>query len=69
MSMKRVLMLKILEYLREKVKVVDKELYEMLSKQFDISYSQFLTTIMQLEIEGFVVVSEGKDYTIMLKKS
>jgi len=60
---------KILEYLKAKGKVTDRELYDVLSKEFNISYNQLLSIIMQLEIEGFISVAFSRDYmTIMLKK-
>lgn len=65
---KRRIEFRILEYLKNKGKATDKELYEVLAKEFNISYNQLLTLIMRLEIEGFVTVSEGKDYVIMFKK-
>lgn len=68
MFSKRRIEFKILEYLKNRGKATDKELYEVLAKEFNISYNQLLALIMRLEIEGFVTVSEGKDYVIMFKK-
>jgi len=65
---KRKIAFKIVEYLKSKVKATDKELYELLSKEFNISYNQLLSLLMQLEIEGVITVYEGKDYIIILKK-
>jgi len=60
---------KILEYLKAKGKATDRELYDALSKEFNISYNQLLSIIMQLEIEGFISVVFSRDYmTIMLKR-
>ena len=68
MFSKRKIAFKILEYLRSRTKASVKELYEILSNEFDISYSQLSTLLMQLEIEGFLTVSEGKEYIVILKK-
>ncbi|MEM2296295.1 MAG: hypothetical protein QXZ41_04180 [Ignisphaera sp.] len=68
MFIKRKIAFKIVEYLKSKVKATDKELYELLSKEFNISYNQLLSLLMQLEIEGVITVYEGKDYIIILKK-
>ncbi|MEM4788244.1 MAG: hypothetical protein QXV06_00415 [Ignisphaera sp.] len=68
MFTKRKIAFKIIEYLKSKVKATDKELYELLSKEFNISYNQLLSLLMQLEIEGIVTVYEGKDYIVILKK-
>lgn len=68
MFTKRKIAFKIVEYLKSKVKATDKELYELLSKEFNISYNQLLSLLMQLEIEGVVTVYEGKDYIVILKK-
>jgi predicted transcriptional regulator len=65
---RRKIAFRIFEYLRSRTKASIKELYEVLSKEFDISYSQLLTLLMQLEIEGFLTVSEGKEYVVILKK-
>lgn len=68
MFSKKRITFRILEYLRNRTKATDKELYEVLSKEFNISYGQLLTLLMQLEIEGFIAVYEGKEYIILLKK-
>ncbi|MEM1541350.1 MAG: winged helix-turn-helix domain-containing protein [Ignisphaera sp.] len=69
MFFRRKIDFKILEYLKAKGKVTDRELYDVLSKEFNISYNQLLSIIMQLEIEGFISVAFSRDYmTIMLKK-
>jgi predicted transcriptional regulator len=65
---RRKIAFRIFEYLRSRTKASIKELYEVLLKEFDISYSQLLTLLMQLEIEGFLTVSEGKEYVVILKK-
>lgn len=68
MFSRRKIAFRIFEYLRSRTKASIKELYEVLLKEFDISYSQLLTLLMQLEIEGFLTVSEGKEYVVILKK-
>lgn len=68
MFFRRKIEARILEYLKNKGKATDKELYEVLSKEFNISYNQLLSIVMELEIEGFVTVSVSKDYVIIPKK-
>lgn len=68
MFSRRKIEFRILEYLKNKGKATDKELYEILSKEFGVSYNQLLSIIMQLEIEGFIAVSSGRDYIIIPKK-
>uniref|UniRef100_A0A7C2Z220 Winged helix-turn-helix domain-containing protein n=1 Tax=Ignisphaera aggregans TaxID=334771 RepID=A0A7C2Z220_9CREN len=68
-SKKRLIESKILEYLKNKGKATDKELYEVISREFDISLNQLLVILMQLEMEGFITVYEGKDYIVLPKKT
>lgn len=65
---RRKIELRIIEYLKNRGKATDKELYEILSKEFGISYNQLLAIVMQLEIVGLINVYVGKDYMIAPKK-
>ncbi len=52
-------MLRILEIKGGLVK--DKELYEAVRRTYDISFSQFLKTLLMLEIQGLVIVRQLKE--------
>jgi len=39
----------------------DKDLFEVLKKKYDITYSEFLRYLMVLEVRGFVTVSMPKE--------
>ncbi len=58
----RRIQLKILEYLRSRGRgVSERELYEYIRREVEISWSKFEFLIMALEIEGFVSVRTLKD--------
>lgn len=69
MFLRRKITLRILEYINSSGKMSDKELYELLSKEFGISYNQLLSLLMQLEIEGFLRVSVGRECLVTPKKT
>jgi len=39
----------------------DKDLFEVLKKKYDLTYSEFLRYLMVLEVRGFVTVSMPKE--------
>jgi hypothetical protein len=39
----------------------DKDLFEVLRKKYDITYSEFLRYLMILEVRGFITVSMPKE--------
>ncbi|MEL9998426.1 MAG: hypothetical protein QXH99_08045 [Sulfolobales archaeon] len=39
----------------------DKDLFEVLKKKYDITYSEFLRYLMVLEVRGFITVSMPKE--------
>ena len=39
----------------------DKDLFEVLKKKYDITYSEFLKYLMVLEVRGFITVSMPKE--------
>jgi hypothetical protein len=39
----------------------DKDLFEVLKKKYDLTYSEFLRYLMILEVRGFVTVSMPKE--------
>jgi len=39
----------------------DKDLFEVLKKKYDITYSEFLRYLMILEVRGFITVSMPKE--------
>ena len=41
--------------------VKDKDLYEAIRRAYDISFSQFLKTLLTLEIQGLVIVRQLKE--------
>jgi transcription initiation factor IIE alpha subunit len=67
MIIKRKIQGKVLEYLEKKGEATDKELLEVLSKEFSISYSELLNILMSLEIEGFIRVRPFKESFIIQK--
>ncbi len=51
--------------------LLDRELYETVKLVYDISYSEFLKTLMKLELQGIIRVStagEGRLTIELLKK-
>ncbi len=56
------IVLKILEVLAENSGIMkDLDLYEVLHREFDLSYSELLKYLMMLEIRGYVHVSSSKE--------
>lgn len=41
--------------------IKDRDLYEMLRRKYDITYSDFLRYLMVMEIRGFIVVAMPKE--------
>jgi len=41
--------------------VKDKDLYETVRRTYDISFSQFLKTLLTLEIQGLIIVRQLKE--------
>ncbi|MEM0361523.1 MAG: hypothetical protein QXY36_00235 [Sulfolobales archaeon] len=41
--------------------IKDKDLYDVLRKRYEITYSDFLKYLMILEIRGFIVVSTARE--------
>ena len=58
-----------LNYIREKGKTTDKELYEIVKKERELSYQQFLSLLMALEVEGFIELHYSKDSIIIVPKT
>lgn len=69
MSVKRKIQLIVLNQVRAKGKVTDKELYEVVRKDYEISYGQLLNILMSLEIEGFLEIHAGKDSLIIMPRT
>ncbi|MCC6046074.1 MAG: hypothetical protein LM572_04780 [Ignisphaera sp.] len=69
MFIKRRIQQKILEYLKEKGEATDKELLEIIGKEFGISYNDLLKILMCLEIEGYVDVKLMKDSLSIVQKT
>jgi len=69
MFSKRRIQFRILEYLRLKGgSATDRDLYEMLRKEFDISYSQLLNMLMSMEIEGFISIRASREVKLIVLK-
>jgi len=68
MFVKRRIQQKILEYLKEKGEATDKELLEIIGKEFSISYTDLLKILMYLEIEGYIEVKLLKDSFNIVQK-
>ncbi|MGB9725760.1 MAG: hypothetical protein ACP5LZ_05560 [Fervidicoccaceae archaeon] len=47
--------------------MMDKELYEAVSSATDLSYSDFLKTLMKLELNGLVKVSSIKEDQLLIE--
>lgn len=47
--------------------IMDKELYEAVSSATDLSYSEFLRTIMKLELNGLIRVSSIKEDQLLVE--
>jgi len=47
--------------------VIDKDLYEAVSGATDLSYSEFLKTLMKLELNGLVKVSSIKEDQLLVE--
>ncbi len=69
MFIRRKLQFMVLEYIKEKGKATSREIYEVIRKAHDISYQQFLSILMQLEIEGFIEIHHVKDNSIVVLKT
>jgi|UniRef100_A0A7J2T938 transcription initiation factor IIE alpha subunit len=69
MFVKRRIQQKILEYLKEKGEATDKELLEIIGKEFSISYTDLLKILMYLEIEGYIEVKLLKDSFNIVQKT
>jgi transcription initiation factor IIE alpha subunit len=69
MFVKRRIQQKILEYLKEKGEATDKELLEIIGKEFSISYTDLLKILMYLEIEGYIEVKLLKDSSNIVQKT
>jgi len=69
MFIKRRIQQKILEYLKDKGEATDKELLEIIGKEFGISYNDLLKILMCLEIEGYVDVKLMKDSLSIVQKT
>ncbi len=66
---KRKIQFRILEYLRLKGgSTTDRDLYEVLKKEFDISYGQLLNILMSMEIEGFISIRASRDVKLIVLK-
>jgi len=69
MFSKRKIQFRILEYLKLKGgSATDRDLYEILKKEFDISYGQLLNILMGMEIEGFVSIRASRDVKLIVLK-
>ncbi len=56
------IVLKILEVLAENSGIMkDLDLYQVLRREFDLSYSELLKYLMMLEIRGYVHVSSSRE--------
>ena len=69
MFIKRKIQRKVLEYLEKKGEAMDKELLEVLSKEFNVSYNELLNILMSLEIEGFIRVRSVKESSFIIQKT
>jgi|UniRef100_A0A7J2U1R3 DNA-binding PadR family transcriptional regulator len=69
MFVKRMIQQKILDYLKKKGEATDKELLEMIEKEFSISYGDLLKILMYLEIEGYIEVKPMKDLLNVVQKT
>lgn len=69
MFIRRKLQFMILEFVKEKGKATSREIYEVVRKIYDISYQQFLSILMQLEIEGFIEIHQVRDNSIVVLKT
>uniref|UniRef100_A0A7C4BBI1 ArsR family transcriptional regulator n=1 Tax=Ignisphaera aggregans TaxID=334771 RepID=A0A7C4BBI1_9CREN len=69
MFVKRRIQQKILEYLKERGEATDKELLEIIGKEFSISYTDLLKILMYLEIEGYIEVKLLKDSFNIVQKT
>ncbi len=69
MFIRRKLQLIILNYIKEKGKATDRELYEAIKKMHEISYQQFMSLLMVLEVEGFIKLHYAKDSMIIVPKT
>jgi len=47
--------------------VVDKDLYDVVSTETDMSYPEFLKNLMKLELNGLVRVSSIKEDTLLVE--
>jgi transcription initiation factor IIE alpha subunit len=69
MFIRRKIQGKVLEYLEKKGEVMDKELLEVLSKEYNVSYNELLNILMSLEIEGFIRVRPVKESSFIIQKA
>jgi len=69
MFIRRKLQLVILNYIKGKGKTTDKELFEIIRKEHELSYQQFISLLMALEIEGFIELHYSKDSIIIVPKT
>gem|GEM_PF-1225559 len=69
MFIRRKLQLIILNYVKGKGKTTDKELFEIIRKEHELSYQQFISLLMALEIEGFIELHYSKDSIIIVPKT
>lgn len=69
MFIRRKLQLLMLNYIKEKGKATDKELYEVVRKVHELSYQQFISLLMALEVEGFIALHYAKDSMIIVPRT
>ncbi|RLG77586.1 MAG: hypothetical protein DRO12_01925 [Thermoprotei archaeon] len=69
---KRLMLVRILRLLQERGGLIsDRELLELLRREYDISYTEFISALMKLEVEGFIhVIPQKEDMRVIkLRKS
>jgi len=65
---KRIVLVRILKVLQERGGILtDRELLEALRREYDISYSEFVSALMKLEVEGYIHVSPQKEDTRVVR--
>lgn len=69
MFIRRRLQQMMLNYVRERGKATDRELYEVVKKMHELSYQQFLSLLMALEVEGFIELHYAKDLIIVVPRT
>ena len=68
MVSKRLILVRILRILQERGGLIsDRELLELLRREYDVSYTEFVSALMKLEVEGFIHVIPQKEDVRVVK--